>query len=87
MRLAKSCTNSFHPGDTSGVLETATVIARFGLLLFLSLETHQSRLLLAHLGALPSVHLVWKDQLARTLVLHLGTLDICQDFSLNPSIE
>lgn len=58
------------------VVETVTVISRSGLLLFLCLETHWGRLLLlVHLEALPSVCLSWNDQLARMVVLHLGTLD------------
>lgn len=64
VRPTRSHTNSFHTGDIHTILETATVIARFGL--FLSLETYRSRLLLVHLGALPSqTHwsLVWEDHL------------------------
>lgn len=40
----------FHPGDTSSISETVTIMASFGLLLFLSLGTHWARLLLVYLG-------------------------------------
>lgn len=76
----------FHPGDTSSTSETVTGMASFGLLLFLSLETHWARLCCWFTWG-PADCLVWMNQLARMLVLHLGTLDTCQTFSLNPSFE